>query len=121
MAQVEAGPSRGHMRPVSKALTSLFALVALLLMPLGMSGASAAAASSTGQETTAAPCDGHGGDNGAAPAKAEQHCAACIAVPTAGAPQAALALLPTAARSIASATPVLGLEPEVTTPPPKDA
>ena len=120
MEQVEARSPRGHMWPVSKALTSLFALIALLLMPLGMSGASAAAAWPTGPETAAAPCEGHGSEKDAAPAEADQHCATCMAVPVAGVAQAPVALLPKAPRSMVSATPFLGLEPEVSTPPPKD-
>jgi hypothetical protein len=120
MEQVEARSPRGHMRPVSKALTSLFALFALMLMPLGMSGASAAAAAHTSSAVAAAPCDEHGGEKGTAPAEAEQHCATCMAVPVAVVAQAPVAPLPKAPRSMASATPFLGLEPEVSTPPPKD-
>lgn len=107
-----------HMAGVSKTLTALLALVALLLMPLGMSGM-AAAASPASLALSAGHCDGHDSEKGAVPAKAEQHCATCMAVPAADAPQATPGLVPEAPRSMTSARPFPGLEPEVITPPPK--
>lgn len=105
------------MAGVSKTLTALLALVALLLMPLGMSGM--AAASPASPALSAGHCDGHDSEKGAVPAKAEQHCATCMAVPAADAAQAAPGLVPDGPRSMTPARPFPGLDPEVSTPPPR--
>lgn len=111
---------QAHIAGVSKTLTAFLALLALLLMPFGMQE-SAAAASPAGHVAAEGHCDGNGGEEGATPSKVAQHCGTCMAVPVADVPQAVLDPLPRAPRSMASVTVFPGLEPEVSTPPPRRA
>jgi hypothetical protein len=99
----------------------LLAAIAVLLMPLVMSSAPASADLVSPSHAAAAPeagCDDHHAPTGG-PAKANVHCASCVALPVLEAPQEArqaplsVPALPFPTRW------TLGLESEVATPPPK--
>jgi hypothetical protein len=120
MLQVAAAGLRGHMGSVPKALTILLALVALLLMPMGMSGTPAAAASPD-DAALAGHCDSHGTEKDQVPGGMEQHCATCLVMPAAEGPRITPGLAPRAPRSLMAACAFQGLGPEVSTPPPRRA
>jgi len=92
------------------------ALLALALMPAGMVASPAA-----GHVTPAAEaghCEGHGKQS-EDPAASQAHCATCGALPAFETPGPEAGLIPQAPRSLASMDPILDLEPETATPPPK--
>ena len=120
METVAADAPAGHYGKMLKALTTLLALVALLLVPMGMSGMPAAAASPDGP-ALAGHCDSHGTQKDQAPGTMEQHCATCLVMPAAEGPRVAPGLTPRAPLSILVACAFQGLEPEVSTPPPRRA
>lgn len=98
----------------------LLAAIAVLLMPLGMSSASASATLVSPAQAAAAPagCEDHHAPTGA-PAKVDVHCASCVALPVLEAPQETRHA-PLSAPALPFPTRwTLGLEPEVATPPPK--
>ena len=108
------------MGSVPKALTTLLVLVALLLTPMGMSGMPAAAASPD-SAALSSHCDGHGDERDHVPAAMEQHCATCIVVPIAAGPQVAPRIAPRAPRTAMATISFIGVELEVSTPPPRRA
>lgn len=120
MLAVAVAGLRGHIGSVPKALTTLVALVALLLMPMGMSGMPAAAASPD-RPALAGHCDSHGTEKDPAPSGMEQHCATCLVMPAAEGPRITPGLTPRAPRTMLAASAFQGLEPEVSTPPPRRA
>lgn len=104
-------------RSLALTLLRLLAAISLVLMPLGMASAGAwAAAPDSGMEMS--HCDEHREPVKAAGAP-DRHCAACIALPTPGAPLATAELSPEAPVSSSLAEPLLSRAPEVATPPPK--
>ena len=98
-------------------LARLLALVALLLMPLGMASAPANAAPAA-QSVAAGHCDDHAPAPDA-PIKKPMHCTACAALPAADAPEPSARVLPSAPRWLALSAPINGVEPDIATPPPK--
>lgn len=112
-----------YVAAMASALIRLVALMALILMPLGMGAAPALAASGHHNMTMAGPshCDEQQ-DPDMAPAQKPIDCtAACTALPAPSAPVLAPALKPTAARMTGAVTIFTGIEPEIATPPPKGA
>lgn len=103
------------------ALTRLLTLIALMLMPLGMTGAPAVASPMPASRMMASAdhCDDESHPNPAPGSKMD--CAAlCTALPATDAPEPAPILQPTAPRLIGGATPFTGIDLEVATPPPKN-
>ena len=90
-------------------------LVAIALMPLGMTG-TAAAASSPG--AAAGHCDDHQ-KPADAPAKMNMHCATCAALPAVEAKVADPGLRPELPRLVKAANALSDTEPETDTPPPR--
>ena len=102
------------------ALLRLLTLFALVLMPLGMTGAPAAASPIPASHSmaSASHCDEQG-DQDQAPASRMDCTAMCTALPATDTPEPAPVLKPTAPRAIAVAMPFDGIEPEIATPPPR--
>ena len=91
-------------------------LIALALMPLGMTSAATAAASSP------AGASGHCDDHqkpADAPAKMNMQCAACAALPAAEVNGADPALRPELPTLVKAANALSNTEPETDTPPPR--
>jgi hypothetical protein len=104
------------------ALMRLLTLLALVLMPLGMSSAPAAASPLPAGHAmaSASHCDDQPDQDQAPVAKMD--CAAmCTALPATDGPEPASALKPQAPRIIIIAMPFEGTEPEIATPPPRPA
>ena len=107
---------------MAAALLRLLALVALVLMPLGMAGAPAVAQQMPMDHAAmamgAGHCDEQPEQDKAPPSKMD--CAAmCTALPAADAPAPAPRLRLAAPRAVAIAVPFAGIEPELATPPPR--
>ena len=94
----------------------LMALLALVLMPVGMSAAPAAAMAP--QAMSSEHCGGHDEDRGQ-PASRDMHCAACAALPAIAAPQAGSDLRPELPRLVRSTHARPNSILEIATPPPK--
>ena len=116
--------SRHYVAAMASAVFRLLALIALVLMPIGMGAAPALAAPDHHAMMTTAGsghCDEQQ-DQDQAPAQKQMDCmAACTALPAPAAPALTPALKPTAPRMIDVAAPFTGIEPEIATPPPKFA
>ena len=105
---------------MAAAIIRFLALVALMLMPLGMSAAPAMA------QTVPAPhamapaghCDEQPEPN-KAPEPQLGCTAMCTAIPAAEAPALAPMIKPVAPRSVSIVVPFSGFEPEIATPPPR--
>ena len=97
-------------------LWTLLALVAVLLMPLGMVGPVAMAASATA--TASGHCDEHQ-QPADAPAAAQAHCTGCVALPALDASPPSAHLRPEAPAQPALADTFSGVEPGTDPPPPK--
>ena len=110
-----------YVAAMASALFRLLALIALVLMPLGMGTAPALAA--PGQHSMMMAGSGHCDeqqDRNSAPAQEQMDCtAACTALPASSAPVLAPALKPTAPRMTGVDTIFTGIEPEIAPPPPK--
>src|SRR5690606_29472674 len=114
---VKLAKGRGvYARRMFAALVRLLTIASFVLMPLAMSSALAAAE----QEPMAAsmPCEGHDQPSHTAPV-GKMHCTACIAIdqPNAALPVAAFQPAPSLVDRDGRL--LLGLAPEVATPPPK--
>ena len=94
------------------AFLRLLALVALVLMPLSMASAPAAAPSVAGH------CDDQQ-QPAKAPAGQQVHCTACAALPAIDTPAPLAKLTPRMPTVIALASFLAGIEPDTATPPPK--
>jgi hypothetical protein len=97
------------------ALLRLIMLVALAFMPLGMTGASAVAA--TASSAAAGHCNEHQKPSDA-PAKMSMHCAACAALPAVE-PASVSELKPQAPERISAMNALSDTKPEIATPPPR--
>lgn len=112
--------------PMTAAVLRLLALLALVIMPLGMAAAPALAqpAHHAMAADHAMPA-GHCGEEqapGKAPAPAKMDCtAACTALPASTNPVVQPAIKPKAPRTISIAAPFSGIDPEIATPPPRFA
>lgn len=101
-------------------LFRLLALVAMMLMPLGMNGAAVAAPAAAASEAT--HCGGHEQEPSEAPASADHEgCLACAALPALGHDAEAEALRSALPLLISAAHIFHGIEPEIATPPPRRA
>lgn len=113
----------GHyVAAMASAVFRLVALIALVLMPLGMGAAPALAAPDHHEMMTAGPghCDEQQ-DQDKAPASKMDCAAMCTALPAGNASSVTPAMKPVTPRTIALASPFTGIEPEIATPPPKQA
>ena len=111
----------GHyVRLMIAAFLRLLTLLALVLMPLGMSAAPAAAQTMPMSHNMALTghCDEQPNQD-QAPVSKMDCTAMCIALPAADSPMPGSALKPVTPRSIALAAPFAGIQPEIATPPPK--
>ena len=111
------GPYVAHM---IAAFMRLLALLALALMPLGMTGAPATASPMPANHAMASAdhCDEQG-DQDQAPASRMDCTAMCTALPASESAAPSLVLKPKAPRTIAVANPFDGIILEIATPPPK--
>ena len=99
-------------------LLKLLALLAVALMPIGMGTAGAQPASH--HASAASHCAGEE-EQQAPVAPEESQCMACAGLPAAAAPAAAERLVPAMPRLLRLSHEFAGIEPEITTPPPKRA
>jgi hypothetical protein len=109
---------------MAAALLRLLTLVALVLMPLGMTGAPAIAQQMPMDHAGLAVSEGHCDQQprqDKSPASKTDCTAMCTALPATEAPAPAPKLKPAASRTIAIAAPFAGFEPEIATPPPRQA
>lgn len=102
------------LRPIAK----LLALIALVLMPLSMGSAPAAAHARA--SAPASHCDEHQ-KPADTPGGYQLHCTACAALPAMDAPMAIAELRPETPLRTELTEFVTGIEPEIATPPPKAA
>ena len=111
---------RPYVRRMIAALLRLLTLIALALMPLGMTGAPAVAQPMPMSHHMAS--NGHCDEQNSpdeAPASKMDCTAMCTALPATDAPAPAPGLKPVPPRSIALMASFAGIEPEIATPPPK--
>ena len=107
---------RAYLASMASAVLRLVALVALMLMPLSMASAPAAAQPVAG--APAGHCDDHQ-KPADAPSAPQVHCTACTALPAIDVPAPIAELAPTMPMLIALAGFLAGIEPDIATPPPK--
>ena len=105
------------MRAMAAFFLRLIALLAIMLMPLGMSAPAAAQATPHAMSDQASHCGSEEGPAHAVPMKSD--CLACAGLPAAEAPAATEQLLPRMPLRLALAHEFLGIEPEIATPPPR--
>jgi hypothetical protein len=106
---------RGGMRPL---LSRLLAILALVLMPISMTGAPAMA-SDHGQ-AAAIPCDSHEQPAESTPDR-QAHCTSCVVTPAPSSNFADDPLAPVAILADRSERLLLGILLDVATPPPRAA
>jgi hypothetical protein len=109
-------------RRMIAALCRLLTLLALVLMPVGMTYAPAAASPmpASHHEVTMGHCGEQTGQD-EAPISKMACTAMCMALPATDAPTKASVLKATAPRNIGIAKRFVGMVPEIATPPPKQA
>lgn len=109
-----------YVRRMTAALLRVLTLLALVLMPLGMTGAPAAASPMPASHdmATMGHCDEQPGQD-EAPVSKMDCTAMCTALPATEGPTPASVLKPKAPRTIAIAMPFVGMVPEIATPPPR--
>jgi hypothetical protein len=108
--------SRAYFHAMASAVLRLFALFALVLMPLSM--ASAPASAHPAAATPAGHCDDQP-QPAKAPAGPQMHCTACSALPANDAPTPVEEMAPQATLLVAPVSSLTGIEPDIATPPPK--
>jgi hypothetical protein len=111
---------RPYVAGMTAALLRLLTLLALVLMPLGMTSAPAAASPMPPSHDMAAMghCDEQPGEDEAPVSKID--CTAmCTALPATDGSTPTSVLKLTAPRTVAVATPFVGMVPEIATPPPR--
>ncbi len=101
------------------AFLKCFALLALLLMPVGMTVGAAQAHGSP--MSGGGHCDEQPADPQPGTPQAQIDCAGCTALPVAEGPGSGAGQLPQSPTSIAVLAPIEGNGPELATPPPKRA
>ena len=89
-------------------------VLALALMPVGMTVATAA----TGPIAMSEHCDEHQ-PPAHSPSKSDAHCATCSALPAVSAPIAVMELRPALPRLVTAANAMSGTDVETATPPPR--
>lgn len=113
---VIAGQDYGAYLPgVTRSLLQLLTLVAVMLMPLGMTASPAQAMPAVGH------CDDGHGSTPEFPADPLAHCLGCAALPVADAVGVASDARREPPRLIAFAATIEGSDPETATPPPKQS
>ena len=112
---IAAKGSPAYVARMPAAFLRLVTLIALALMPFGMTNAPAMAASVSG--SASGHCDEHQGPADA-PAKMDMHCATCAALPAVAAAEVA-ELRPQGPILISAARALSDTQPEIATPPPK--
>lgn len=123
MSVIAAKGSRAYGAAMAATIFRLLALVALVLMPLGMAGAPAVAQPMPADHSAMAMghCDERP-TRDEAPASSKMDCTAmCTALPASYNPMAAPGLKPAGPRTVTIAVPFAGIEPELATPPPRQA
>jgi len=114
--------SRAYVDAMGAAIFRLLALVAIVLMPLGMTGPAMAQPTSA-EHTALAMQMGHCNEQPAkekAPGPSNMDCTAmCTALPAADSPLPAETMRPVALLTAAIAARFTGIEPEIATPPPR--
>lgn len=112
--------SRSYGAGMTVALLRLLTLLALVLMPIGMTNAPAAASSMPTSHDMAmvGHCNDQPGED-ETPVSKMDCTAMCAALLATDAPARTSILRPKAPRTIAIATPFVGVVPEIATPPPK--
>ena len=122
MSVIVQSASRPYGLRMTAALVRFFTLLALVLMPFGMSSAPAVAQTMPANHAMAqsAHCD-EKSDQNKSPAHSSQqmHCAMCAALPASEPPTPIAELRPTAPRLIAAVSPFNGIDLEIATPPPR--
>jgi hypothetical protein len=99
-------------------LSRLLAILALVLMPIGM--ISAPAMASEHGQAAAMPCDSHEQPGKSTPDR-QAHCTSCVATAGPSSIFAADSLAPVAIRAVRDQRLLLGILPDVATPPPRGA
>jgi hypothetical protein len=113
--------SSAYRQRVIAAFSRLLALLALVLMPVGM-GAAPAAAHAPQVAAEAGHCgDAQQGAPDAPPVPAADCTVGCAAVAAPAPAQAAATLLPKETPATALIAAITGMEPDIATPPPKRA
>ena len=112
---IAAKGSRAYVAAMPAVLLRLAMLIALALMPFGMTNAPAKAASVAG--SPAGHCDEHQ-KPADAPAKMDMSCASCAALPAVDIAPAVSDLPHELPRLVKAVTSVTDTEPEIPTPPP---
>ena len=105
-----------YVAPMASLVLRLIALLALVLMPVGMGAAPAAGIAP--QAMSSEHCGGHDEDR-SAPANRDMHCAACAALPAVAVPEGGSNLRPQPPRLVRSAHGRPDSILEIATPPPK--
>ena len=95
----------------------LMALLALVLMPVGMGAVPAMAAAPM---ASSEHCGEHSKDQ-RKPASMDMHCAACAALPAIAGPEQGAELRPELPRLVRAVHAMVNSVPEIATPPPKQA
>ena len=113
---IASAPGGDYVRTMASAVLRLLALVALVLMPLSMASAPAAAQPVGG--VPAGHCDDHQ-QPPKAPGGQQIHCMACAALPAMDAPAPIAGLTPRMPAVIALESSLSGIDPDTDTPPPK--
>lgn len=103
---------------MAAAILRLLALVALVLMPLGMGGAAAMARPAPAGHAMSGHCD-EAPEQDRAPAPDMDCTAMCTALPAADGPGPAPRMKPAVPRTLAAIARFAGIEPEIATPPPR--
>jgi hypothetical protein len=116
---IAATASEPYGSSMAAAIIRLLALVALMLMPLGMSApAMTQSAPAPHAMAPAGHCDEQPEPDKSP--KPQPGCTAmCTAIPAAEAPALADIVKPVAPRSVSISVPFIGVEPEIATPPPR--
>lgn len=121
MPVIAARDSEAYGSAMAAAILRLLALIALTLMPIGMAGAPAVAGPAPAEHAMAgmAHCDEMPAKEPAPPQSKMDCMAMCTALPASFGAAPAPRMKPVAPRAIAVSAPFSGIEPELTTPPPK--
>ena len=122
MAVIAAKGSPPYGASMAAAFLRLLVIAAFVLMPFGMTGASAGTVPIPADHSAMGMGAGHCDEQPAkekAPSAKMDCTATCTALPAADVWVPRSTLKPTAPRAIAIAAPFSGIEPEIATPPPR--
>ena len=122
MPVIAATGSRPYGVRMAAAVLRLLVIAAFVLMPFGMTGATASTGPMPADHSAMAMGGGHCDeqpDQGKVPPAKMDCTAMCTALPAADTWVPLSVLKPTAPRTLAIAAPFSGIEPEIATPPPR--